>query len=452
MAITTRCPSCETVFRVTAQQLQAHSGQVRCGRCMTVFDGFRGLAMLPDPAAEMPAPPPAEPVDAAEPPTAAPPAADTPDFGLKPVQEALATASERFSATEAPPLASGDAAQESVAPAPPQDHTAVPAADTPDFELEPVQEEPATANEWFSATEARPPAGGDAPQESVAAAPPQDHAPIPAADTPDFGLEAVDEEPTPASDWFSATEAPPTPSGEVAQEAVVPEPPQHGTASPVGDFPHFELEPVDEEPAPERFGATEAAVPTIAERARVAPAVAFDADEGDAYLDTLPLPRRTWPWSIGGTLLMLVLLGQAAYYYRSNLAAQYPVLKPALVELCLLAGCRVPLPQRPRLINIEASDLQVVDPTRPGVIRLTATLRNHAGHDVGYPALDLVLTNTREHTLARRIFTPGEYLERGSDPNAGIPAKAEVTVGIDLDTGDLGAAGFRLDLLPMPGR
>jgi len=81
---------------------------------------------------------------------------------------------------------------------------------------------------------------------------------------------------------------------------------------------------------------------------------------------------------------------------------------------------------------------------------LTATLRNHAGHDLGYPALDLVLTNTKEHTLARRIFLPAEYLERGRDIAAGIPANAEITIRLDLDTGDLNPAGFRLDLLPAP--
>ena len=61
-----------------------------------------------------------------------------------------------------------------------------------------------------------------------------------------------------------------------------------------------------------------------------------------------------------------------------------------------------------------------------------------------------MLTNTREHTLARRIFLPGEYLERGRDVEAGIPASAEITVRLDLDTTDLNPAGFRLDLLPAP--
>jgi hypothetical protein len=110
------------------------------------------------------------------------------------------------------------------------------------------------------------------------------------------------------------------------------------------------------------------------------------------------------------------------------------------------------LPQGPKLIAIEASDLQVNDPARPSVIQLTATLRNHAGYALAYPALDLVLTNTREHTLARRIFQPAEYLDRGKDVRSGIPASAEITVRLDLDTGDLNPAGFRLDLLPAPAQ
>lgn len=159
---------------------------------------------------------------------------------------------------------------------------------------------------------------------------------------------------------------------------------------------------------------------------------------------------RVRGWGIGCLLLLLALGSQAVYYYRGELAAHYRPLKPLLARMCVALGCEVPLPQRPRLINIEASDLQNPDPSRPGLLQLTATLRNHADHDLAYPALDLVLTNTREHTLARRIFLPRDYLDKSRDARAGLPAKAEVTVRLNLDTGDLGAAGFRLDLLPAP--
>ena len=44
MSLTTRCIHCQTVFRITLEQLQAHGGQVRCGRCMKVFNGLDVLA------------------------------------------------------------------------------------------------------------------------------------------------------------------------------------------------------------------------------------------------------------------------------------------------------------------------------------------------------------------------------------------------------------------------
>lgn len=52
----TRCPDCQTAFRVTAAQLAARNGQVRCGYCTHVFDAAAHL--LPDTlvASEEPAP------------------------------------------------------------------------------------------------------------------------------------------------------------------------------------------------------------------------------------------------------------------------------------------------------------------------------------------------------------------------------------------------------------
>ena len=38
MAMSTTCPACHTRFRVTPEQLDAHGGDVRCGRCAKVFN------------------------------------------------------------------------------------------------------------------------------------------------------------------------------------------------------------------------------------------------------------------------------------------------------------------------------------------------------------------------------------------------------------------------------
>ncbi len=173
--------------------------------------------------------------------------------------------------------------------------------------------------------------------------------------------------------------------------------------------------------------------------------VIHEADE----LDPAPPPRARWLWPIAATLAALVFAGQVLYRYRSELAANVPVTKPALTRLCAWAGCSVPSLQQPAALNIEASDLQVVDQSKPHLVQLTATLRNRAAIDVGYPALDLVLTDNRDHALARRVFVPADYLPPNAAQSA-IAANAESTVRIDMDISGLPAAGFRLNLTPAP--
>ncbi len=43
----TRCPACETHFRVTAEQIKARSGRVRCGECQHAFNALDSLIEEP---------------------------------------------------------------------------------------------------------------------------------------------------------------------------------------------------------------------------------------------------------------------------------------------------------------------------------------------------------------------------------------------------------------------
>jgi predicted Zn finger-like uncharacterized protein len=305
-SLTTPCAHCHTVFRVTTAQLQAHAGQVRCGRCMQVFDALSGLALEPAPVEVV-----QEPVS-------------------EPVAVATATAPELRVSTEP--------------------------ADTLSAPLQELLPDP---------------------QSEIAA-------------------------PVSADEVVAVAEAGALPSVEAGLE---PMPSVEGIdADNPFARPHAELRPA--------------------------------------------IPRRRLMIAAG--MLAVVLAAQAVFFYRSEVAARFPLAKQGLVWLCAQAGCAVRLPQRPQSILIEASDLQVIDPANPNRIQLTATLRNHAGYDVAYPALDLVLTNVNDHTLARRIFLPADYLGAGRDVDSGVAANAEMTVRLALETGNLGAAGFRLAVLAAP--
>lgn len=46
----TRCPGCQTTFRVTPEQLKVRAGKVRCGKCQAVFNALDGLIEESDPS------------------------------------------------------------------------------------------------------------------------------------------------------------------------------------------------------------------------------------------------------------------------------------------------------------------------------------------------------------------------------------------------------------------
>ena len=48
MTLVTRCPDCHAIFRLTGMQLHLCNGNVRCGQCRQVFNGFVALVAVPE--------------------------------------------------------------------------------------------------------------------------------------------------------------------------------------------------------------------------------------------------------------------------------------------------------------------------------------------------------------------------------------------------------------------
>lgn len=167
---------------------------------------------------------------------------------------------------------------------------------------------------------------------------------------------------------------------------------------------------------------------------------------------TLPTPnkRRIWPWVIGIVVSVLLLTAQSVYFFRIGLAAHLPALKPALIGYCHLLNCSVPLPENAELISIESSSLDA-DPAQENQVNLNALLRNHASYTLAYPVIALTLNDGQDKPLARRLFTPADYLPSDEKMANGILSNREVSVKLRLQTTDLRAAGYRLELFyPKP--
>jgi predicted Zn finger-like uncharacterized protein len=179
--------------------------------------------------------------------------------------------------------------------------------------------------------------------------------------------------------------------------------------------------------------------PTVATVSRPTP--------GEASFVVPVEPSKKWPGWLWIVLPLLIVLplGQLAYFLRDPLAARYPELRPLLSSACNVIGCKMALPQDADQIKILGSDLQA-DPGNSKRLTLALTLANQANYQQAWPMLQLSLTDTNDNALARRVFAPSEYLNHPGMLEAGMPPLSETPLSLHLETKDLNASGFRVEV------
>lgn len=270
-------------------------------------------------------------------------------------------------------------------------------------------------------------------------------------------LEYLNEEVVPARESSAAQEHAPMRAVTAATESA-PEPAPLESASTQEALASAELQEranatstkLEAEAPQVESGMSEAAMPELAP----APPESVDAAgaQGASAFDFGPIAAadparrvRRWPWILGAFLLLLVLLVQAAYFYRSAVIVLFPEIKPYAAELCASLGCELPLMRRIEQMSIEASDLQA-DTANPNIMVLSATLKNRAVFDQQLPLLELTLTDTQDQPVVRRVLTAQDYIGKTADTQAGFAANSEIAIKVFIEGSKVKATGYRLYL------
>ncbi|WP_407278706.1 DUF3426 domain-containing protein [Aromatoleum evansii] len=166
------------------------------------------------------------------------------------------------------------------------------------------------------------------------------------------------------------------------------------------------------------------------------------ADEFADYAAPAPLPARRGLTGLAVGLLSGMLAAQLLYLFRTDVAREWPSLRPALVKACDALGCTVQLPRIAGLISVESSDLQS-EPGKAARFVLNATIRNRAPHPLAWPHLELTLTDARDRPLVRRALAPQEWFP-GADLAQGFAAGRDIAVTLPFAADGLGATGYRI--------
>lgn len=149
--------------------------------------------------------------------------------------------------------------------------------------------------------------------------------------------------------------------------------------------------------------------------------------------------------SAGSFLLLLTALGQAGYAFRDQLAARIPESKPLLQSACTYLGCKIGLPAQIDNISIESHQI-VTLATRKDTSELGLLLRNSGSTVQAWPQLEMTLIDENNIPLARRVFSPAEYLPASTDPQKGFAATSEQQVKVYFEFTDAKPANYHVDV------
>lgn len=154
-----------------------------------------------------------------------------------------------------------------------------------------------------------------------------------------------------------------------------------------------------------------------------------------------PPAGRRWPWTLAGTVLGLLLAGQAVHANRSWLASR-PLIGPYLQAG--YAAIELPIPPRYAIAQWQIVRTEIIShPTLPGVLQLSTQMANRASFAQPLPLLQVSLEDRWGDLVGRRRFQPSEYTPADTAPL--LAPGATLIATLDLVDPGSAAVGFTVD-------
>lgn len=491
----TCCPHCRTCFRITKAQLDVAQGKVRCGQCKEIYNARLTLhdsppvRPAPPAAPQKPAPTPAPAagpdldLDLFAAPAAPEPEpnrdesneepadifADTGEFEAMEGEDEEPTAILDSAGFEEPGEDEDSLDDLFLDDEPELDSEAAP--DLPEGEIEPtaIIETGNVAAEFLSQfgksePAPEPPSAKAAPDQTPDA--PADQAEPPSryqyVDPEDLIEEEKDiaelleemnaqldipprEEPAPRDPLLAGLDVDANPDRLIPPAGSGTEPPPDSDEFEESFLASLDATMTRTPPAPPPKAAAEpepppppAAPPRFPPPSPPGPPPVQEEDMPLRIRETLVMEKP--PFSpvkfIFGLLAVVVLCGgllvQLAVFRSSDLLDQLPALQPVVDRICARLPCRYTGPRDVSRIKLVNRDIRL-HPTADNALLINATFVNRAPFRQPYPILTITLSDLSGAVVARRSFTPAEYLGQDMDqPYRLMPSGQPVRVTLEV--------------------
>lgn len=393
-SLQTRCPNCDTRFRVTDEQLSIAKGKVRCGNCMEVFNAIDHQVKPAAPAAP---PPPTSPAssDAESTDSASGFSADD-DFVFadNPEEDAVEGqyAGSRMTFSE-------DELSDSF--------RSIEKGSESEFEAEDNRTDDDIDESWAEAMLVDDDISGG-------------HSGISATREPEPWTEPYNE-PQPEIE-------PSVRSGADLEPGEDQTPPEDTLTTPAETA--LGLEPTRDHQE------TASIESPVAEEAEPEEPLTTHRPYSDLRREPVSVHRgsggrlRTVLWSLTVLALIGVLVAQVVWFQFDRLSA-IPELRPFYEKGCELAGCEL----KP-LVDVDAIQSRKLvvrtNPDNRSQLLVEAVIINRATFSQPFPAIALTFSNLNGDVVAQSVFTPDEYIAGEGHQLSAMPTDTPVRIAISI--------------------
>ena len=169
---------------------------------------------------------------------------------------------------------------------------------------------------------------------------------------------------------------------------------------------------------------------------------AFANQDLDEMADQMDASEsRRWPWRAGTVVLAILLLAQIGWWERQRLSQQ-PGLDTVYQTVCNVLGCDLP-EAAPDAGSIRALS-SVLRPLPDGRMRLDAVFVNRGDRPSPFPMLKLTIEDFQGSTIADGLFAPEGYVGGELRPNDLMPPGRPVSISMNLERPVEDLNNFRL--------
>ena len=140
--------------------------------------------------------------------------------------------------------------------------------------------------------------------------------------------------------------------------------------------------------------------------------------------------RIPWGW-LSGIVLMLIIAAAQTLYFRFDDWARTPQWRPFYSQLCAQLQCTLPKVQNVRDMSTQHLVVRA-HPKLQKALMVDTLLLNRADYEQPFPDLLLVFRDLNDRIVASRRFTPAQYLSGELAGQQDMPVRTPIHIALEI--------------------